>query len=66
MDNKSPHNWIANGGRGGEPRFSMDKRIADVPLMHVCCNDCGIQARFTRKQWDDYNKNAASTVPGGK
>lgn len=45
----SGHNWIANSGRGGEPRFKGG--LSREPVMHVKCSECGERTWMTEAQW---------------
>lgn len=48
----TPHTWIANMGRGGEPVFSRDSRFGVEYVMQVSCCECGTVAYITRDKWD--------------
>lgn len=46
------HYWVPNSGRGGEPKFLMNRTMHPTePLMHVQCSRCGVRTWLTEAQW---------------
>lgn len=45
------HEWVANSGAGGTPRFTPNRQMSTEPVMHVACARCNARTWMTALQW---------------
>lgn len=47
------HEWIANSGQGGEPKFRANRQMWFGLRMHVICRKCRARTWVTEEEWND-------------